>query len=133
EALEDELHDWEADFTPPKLYERSAVVVRAEVEKVELLQRADAGIVLERRVSVTLRRRGLLEGDCPDPLSLQFVSVPRAPRFRPGEEVVVFLSRGPDGLYFEFGKRAVFHVVRGDIVETSQPVAEFVKSLRPAR
>ncbi len=43
---------------------------------------------------------------------------------------MLFLVRGPQGLYLQHGKRAVYHVVRGEVLEAGRPLGEFVKLLR---
>lgn len=131
--IETDILDWESQHTPQALYERAAVVLRARVEAMEIVPRMEQGILIERRVKLVLRRRDLLKGDAPDPLALEFVSFPRAPRFRAGDDVVVFLGRSTEGLFFEFGKRGAFHVVAGEVVEAGRPVAEFIKSLQSTR
>lgn len=131
--IESEILDWEAQHTPQALFRRAAVVLRARVESMEIVPRIEQGILIERRIQLVLRRRDLLKGDAPDPLPLAFVSFPRSPRFRAGDEVIVFLGRGPDGLFFEFGKRGAVHVVGGEALEAGRPVDEFIKSLQPTR
>jgi len=131
--IESDILDWESQHTPQALFQRAAVVLRAHVDSVAIVPRIEQGILIERRVKIALRKREVLKGAAPDPLRLEFMSFPRAPRFRAGDEVIVFLSQGADGLFFEFGKRGVFHLVAGEAVEAGRPVAEFIKSLQPAR
>ena len=44
--------------------------------------------------------------------------------------MILFLARGEAGLHLAQGKRAVFHVVEGEVLEAGQPLATFVKSMR---
>jgi len=131
--LETEILDWESAHTPHALYKRAAVVLRARVEAMDVVPRMEQGILIQRRVKLRLGKRELLKGDAPDSLALEFASLPRSPRFRAGDDVVLFLGRGTEGLFFEFGKRGAFHVVAGEVVEAGRPVAEFVKSLQSPR
>lgn len=128
--LHDELLDYEEKLQPASLYKQSEIVMRARVEKVAQLPRVEYGAVVERLVDVSFRRLDTVKGAPPDTLHLRFPSVPRAPRFKQGSEVLLFLSRGADGLYLARGKRDVLHVEHGEVLEASQPLAAFLKTLR---
>jgi hypothetical protein len=128
-ALRKDLLDYEASLRPEKLYARAATVVHARVVRVELAPRMSHGIVIERWVRAEMAKIATLKGQAPDTLQLRFLSFPRAPRFRPQEEVVLLLARGPEGLYLDQGKRSVLHVVKGEVLEVSRPLSEFVKSV----
>jgi hypothetical protein len=133
DALEADVRGWEVEHAPPALYARSAVVVRARVASAETRPRTLHGIVSEYRVHAAFTPRETYKGDTPDPLALEFISFPRAPRFRAGEDVVLFLARNEQGLYLAAGKRAVFHVVDGEVLEAGRPLATFVEHMRGAR
>ncbi len=131
-ALDKDFAKWEAEYQPRALFGRAAVVARVRVQKVQILNRTEHGIITQRQVEATFQRLESLKGEVPDPLKLAFPSFPRSPRFREKDEVIVFLAQGPSGLYLEFGKRGVFHVEHNEVLEVGQPVAEFVKALRRA-
>jgi hypothetical protein len=125
-----EVAGWEVDHSPGRLYARAAVVVRARVAGVAVEPRSQHGIVVEWRVRAELTPLETYKGTPPDGLVLSYISFPRAPRLRSGEDVVLFLARNDAGLYLAAGKRAVFHVVGGEVVEAGRPLAEFVKLMR---
>jgi hypothetical protein len=128
--LESECLEYEMALQPENLAKKVDVVVRARVEKSDIVPRYEHGFVVERRVVSTLHLLEALKGQAPDTLQLQFLSVPRSPRLRQGDDLILFLVRGPQALYLEHGKRAVFHVERGEVVEAGRPLAEFVKAVR---
>jgi len=129
-ALKDELLDLEIALRPPSLYRTSAAVVRARVAHVEEIAKTQSGVLVELRIAARMRRLETYKGAVPDSLALEYPSFPRAPRFREGEEVILFLGRGAAGPYLEHGKRAVFHVENGAVVETGRPLAAFVQDAR---
>jgi hypothetical protein len=114
------------------LYVGSELVVRARVTRAEVRPRVQHGIVAEWRVHCALAVVETYKGQTPDSLSLEFISFPRAPRFRDGDEVILFLSRSDGRPFLAAGKRAVFHVQAGEVVEAGRPLPEFVKQMRGA-
>ena len=133
DALAKDFAKWETEYEPRALFGRATVIARARVQRVQILARTEHGIITQRQVEATLQRLENIKGVAPDPLHLAFPSFPRSPRFREKEEVIVFLTQGPNGLYLEFGKRGVFHVEHNAVLETGQTVGEFNKALRTAK
>jgi hypothetical protein len=123
--LRTELDEFEESLRPENLFQHADVVMRAHVEDVEPGERKEFGLVVERWVFVDFKRLETYKGNAPDTLRSRFLSVPRSPRFRPDEEVILFLVRGPEGLYLDQGKRSVLHVVKGEVVEANRPLSEF--------
>jgi len=131
-ALARDVARWEAQHSAPRLYAASELVVRARVTRAEVRPRLQHGIVAEWRVHCALAVVETYKGQTPDSLSLEFISFPRAPRFRDGDEVILFLSRSDGRPFLAAGKRAVFHVQAGEVVEAGRPLPEFVKQMRGA-
>lgn len=129
-ALKKDLIDFEIEFLPERLYRSADAVCRATVRKMDLRPRREGDALLELRVVADFAVHEMYKGAALDSLRLEFGSYPRAPRFRAEETVILFLRRGPQGLYLAQGKRAVFHVVDGEVLEATQPLAAFVKSMR---
>ena len=130
DKLHSELQELERSLEPAALYARAEAVVRARVDGVVPGERVEYGVVVERWVVATFRRLEAIKGDVPESLEMRFVSVPRSPRFVEGDEVILFLARGPEGLYLDQGKRCVLHVEKGEVLEAGQPLGEFLKALR---
>jgi hypothetical protein len=130
DALGRDVAAWETDHTPARLFARAAVAARVRVESSQVQPRVQHGIVAEWRVDATLTVLETFKGTPPEPLALRFISFPRAPRLRAGEELILFLARNEAGLYLAAGKRGVFHVVAGEVVEAARPLPEFVKLMR---
>ena len=130
DALGRDVAAWEADHTPARLFARAAVVVRARVDRADLEPRTQHGIVAEWRVDSAFTVLETYKGTAPEPLALRFISFPRAPRLRAGEELILFLARNDAGLYLAAGKRAVLHVEGGEVVEAARPLPEFLKLMR---
>jgi hypothetical protein len=134
DELQRDLEDYEATLQPQKLFERADTVERARVRHVEKATKVSNGIVVEYRIQVRFEPLETWKGAALDSLQIDFASFPRSPRFTQDEEVVLFLARFQDGrLYLDLGKRAVYHIAKGETVETHQPVAEFRKSLQGGR
>jgi hypothetical protein len=123
DKLRAQLLDYEATLQPAKLYTRADLVVRARADTVAIVTRSEHGTVLERSVVARLRPLETYKGSAPENLSLRFISFPRSPRFKTGDEVIVFLKNGAEGPYFEAGKRDVLHVVGGEVLEAGRPLA----------
>ena len=129
--LHRQLLDFEYTLLPRNLVKDADTVLRARVQRVDKLTEKRLDIVVGWWIQARLLPQETWKGRAPDTLQLRFVSFPRSPRFKEGEEVILFLSRAADGtLFLAQGKRAVFHVSHGEVEETRQPVAEFKKSLR---
>jgi hypothetical protein len=128
--LKKQLLDYMWTLLPQNLYQSADVVVRARVRDVSVTARKNEDIVVDYRVDADLQAVEALKGQAPRPLRLQFASFPRSPRFEKGEEVILFLARGEAGLYLPHGKRSVYHVQQGEVLETGRPLSEFVKQIR---
>jgi hypothetical protein len=102
------------------------------VREARVAARRNEDVVVDYRVEVDLEVLETLKGQAPRPLQLAFTSFPRSPRFQAQEEVILFLARGEAGLWLAHGKRSVYHVQQGEVLETGRPVSEFVKQLRGA-
>jgi len=127
--LQDEFQDLEYSLLPRQLFQRADLVVHAVVRRLDKRSRVIEGIAVEYRVTVDFGILELVKGSRPDSLRLEYSSFPRTPRFEDGEEVLLFLTRVEDRFILEQGKRAVFHVQDASVVETGQPLREFIKSL----
>jgi hypothetical protein len=130
DKLHNELLEYDATLQPQRLYKTVSTVARVRAERVDQGTRTEHGLVVERWVLTRFRRLEVYKGQMPDTLAMRYISTPRAPRFRKDDELILFLSNGPEGPFLEQGKRAVLHVVRGEVLEAARPLAEFVKSLR---
>jgi hypothetical protein len=130
DKLRRELDSLEKSLAPESLFRTCDTALHARVEKVDLGTRTEHGSIIERWVIARFLRLETWKGAAPDTLLLRFVSVPRSPRFRSGEEVVLLLARSADGLYLEHGKRAVLHVQQGEVLEAGRPLAELRERLR---
>jgi len=128
--LEQEMLDFESELLPENLYRSAETVLRAKVQAARLQPRREGDVLIELRVAATFDVEEIYKGAGLDTLRLEFASRPRAPRFRADEVVVLFLARGEGGLRLAQGKRAVFHVVEGEVLEAGQPLAAFVKRMR---
>jgi len=127
--LREDLDAFEETLRPENLFQHADVVMRAQVVQVEPGERKEYGLVVERWVFVDFKPLETYKGNAPDSLRLRFLSVPRSPRFRKDDDVILFLVRGPDGLYLDQGKRSVLHVVKNEVVEAGRPLSEFLKVL----
>lgn len=127
--LRRDLDAFEESLRPENLYQHADVVMRAQVVQVEPGERKEYGLVVEHWVFVDFKRLETYKGNAPDSLRMRFLSVPRSPRFRQDDEVILFMVRGADGLYLDQGKRSVLHVVKGEVVEAGRPLSEFLKVL----
>jgi len=127
--LHDEFLDLEYSLAPKRLFQRSDLVVLAKVSQLDKRNRVIEGISVEYRIGVTFDILELIKGSRPDSLHLDYGSFPRTPRFEQDEEVLLFLTRADDGYFLEQGKRAVFHVRDGMVLETDQPLRPFIQSL----
>jgi hypothetical protein len=128
--LRNDLQKYDESLQPRRLYAGAAAAARVRVTKSELGERTAHGQVVERWVLAEFRRLESFKGDVPETFQLRFISVPRSPRFKQGDEVILLLARGPEGLFLDQGKRGVLHVVNGEVLEAGQPLAEFVKAMR---
>lgn len=128
--LKRDMLNIEIGLLPESLYRTSEAVLRAHVRAVKLQPRYEGGAVIDLRVAADLAVEEIYKGAPLDSLRLEFGSYPRAPRFRQDETVILFLETGPSGLYLAQGKRAVFHLVDGEVVEAGQPLAAFVATMR---
>lgn len=132
QALRDELGKFEAELQPVKLFRNADLCVRARVAGVQVDPRLQDDVVVERKVRARFEILEAYGGTPPDSLHLEYVSFPRAPRFTQGEEVLLFLAREADRFYFRHGKRSVLHLQQGEVLETGQPLSEFIEALRNA-
>lgn len=128
--LKKQLQDYMWGLLPQNLFAAATVVVRARVLEVAVTARRNQDIIVDYRVDAQLEAIEALKGAAPAPLRLQYASFPRSPRLTQGEEVILFLSPSDAGLFLAHGKRSVYHVERGEVLETGQPLSEFVKQLR---
>jgi len=128
--LREELLQQEEQLQPANVYKRADVVMRAQVKRVVQQPRVEYGAVVERRVYASFQRLDTIKGAAPDTLGMRYLSVPRSPRFDSGEEVILFLTRGAEGLFLAQGKRAVLHVEHGTVLEAGKPLAAFLAELR---
>jgi hypothetical protein len=126
------LLDYELTLLPTALFADSDLVVRARVRSVDKRKREIEKIAVEFRIYVDLEVLGMLKGEPPPELRLDYTSFPRAPRFDVDEEVILFLTQVEDRFFLKQGKRGVYHVIDGAVAETDQPLPEFVKSLQGA-
>jgi hypothetical protein len=127
--LRDELDEFEKSLQPENLYQHADIVMRAKVTQVEPGERKEYGLVVERWVFVNFKRLETYKGTAPDTLGMRFLSVPRSPRFRQDDDVILFLVQGPDGPFLDQGKRSVLHIVKDEVVEAGRPLSEFLKVL----
>ena len=130
ERLKRDMLNIEIGLLPESLYRSSDAVLRAKVRATELRPRYAGDAVIDLRVAADFEVEETYKGTSADSLRLEFGSYPRAPRFRQDETVILFLETGPSGSYLAQGKRSVFHVVDGEVVEAGKLLGEFVKSMR---
>jgi hypothetical protein len=106
------------------------VVVEATVVKRDFKIYQVEDVPVEQRVLVEFHRLAVHKGTIPDPFSFEFGSFPRSPRFEEGETVLMFLSKRGDSWFLPFGKRSLVHVEGGQVLETGQPLREYLKGMR---
>jgi hypothetical protein len=85
---------------------------------------------VEHRVFVQFRTGVVYKGDVPKLFSFEYGSFPRSPRFEQGDSVLLFLARRADSWYLPFGKRSVYHIDAGQVLEAGQPLREFLKAMQ---
>jgi hypothetical protein len=128
--LQRDFEAWPQDHAPPKLYAAAGAVIRARVAEVAVVPRMQHGIVAEWRIRSRLEILETYKGEVDNPLAFDFSSFPRSPRLLQGDEIILFLSRLESSWYLPAGKRGVFHVEAGAVVESGRPLSEFVKVMR---
>lgn len=128
--LQRDFEAWGLEHAPQKLYAAATAVIRARVAEVAIVPRTQHGIVAEWRVQSRLDIVETYKGAVENPLAFEFISFPRSPRLLQGDEVILFLSRIESAWVLPAGKRDVFHVEGGAVVESGQPLSEFIKVMR---
>jgi hypothetical protein len=128
--LRKDIDAFEADMKPVAQFESSEAVVEARVMKRDFKIYEVEDVPVEFRVQVEFQRIQSHKGEIPETFTLEYGSFPRSPRFEEGDDALLFLSRRESKWFLPFGKRSVYHVANDQVLETGQPLREFVKAMR---
>lgn len=128
--LREDINAFESEMRPAVQFQNSEVVVQATVTKRDFKIFEVEDVPVELRVHVDFRRQEAYKGDVEETFSIEYGSFPRSPRFEAGETVLMFLSRRADSLILPFGKRSLVHIGDGQVLETGQPLREYLKAMR---
>jgi hypothetical protein len=123
------LVDFEETLQPHGQFQTAVVVVECEVEERDFKIYEVEDVPVEHRVFVQFRTGVVYKGDIPETFSLEYGSFPRSPRFEKGDSVLLFLGQRENAWYLIHGKRGVFHIENGQVLEVGQPLREFLKAL----
>ena len=127
--LRRDLVEFEESLQPNAQFQTALAVVECEVEEREFKIYEVDDIPVEHRIFVQFRTGVVYKGEVPDMFSFEYGSFPRSPRFEKGDSVLLFLGQREDAWYLIHGKRGVFHVENGQVLELGQPLREFLKAM----
>lgn len=128
--LRRDLIQYELQLIPEAQFQISDVVVEAIVTEREFRMFEFEGVAVELRVHVEFRAGDIHKGEVPPTFDFEYGSFPRSPRFEAGDSVLLFLQRRDDSWFLPNGKRGIYHIEGGEVLETGQPLHEFLEAMR---
>jgi len=125
-----DLVDFEETLQPHAQFQTAEAVVECVVEERDFKIYEVENVPVEHRVFVKFRTGVVYKGDVPKEFSFEYGSFPRSPRFEKGDSVLLFLAQREGSWYLPHGKRGVFHIDGGQVLEAGQPLREFLKAMQ---